>query len=154
MNNTTTAEPVDHGLADRGHHSRLARPHSDDEGAILAAEHTAGQLRSAGQPFGPRGKRFDRGSPFYLGVMLSAGVAVTYGAVRVLGSALRLALTLSGGVVRLLSETRISREGGNLVLEVPAVGLFGGDTVQRRLDALGRALGLAVTGRRVAPGRL
>jgi predicted PurR-regulated permease PerM len=26
-------------------------------------------------------------SPFYLGVMLSAGVAVTYGAVRVLGSA-------------------------------------------------------------------
>jgi exopolyphosphatase/guanosine-5'-triphosphate,3'-diphosphate pyrophosphatase len=74
--------------------------------------------------------------------------------VRVLGSALRLALTLSGGVVRLLSETRISREGGNLVLEVPAVGLFGGDTVQRRLDALGRALGLAVTVRRVAPGRL
>jgi predicted PurR-regulated permease PerM len=86
VNNTTNAEPVDHGLAERGHHPRLARPHSDDEGAILAAEHTAAQLRSAGQPFGPRGKRFDRGSPFYLGVMVSAGVAVTYWAVRVLGS--------------------------------------------------------------------
>jgi len=87
VNNTTNAEPVDHGLAERGHHPRLARPHGDDEAAILAAEHAAAQLRSAGQPFGARGKPFDRGSPFYLGVMLSAGVAVTYGAVRVLGSA-------------------------------------------------------------------
>jgi hypothetical protein len=87
VNNTTSTEPVDHGLAEHGHHPRLARPHSDDEGAILAAEHTAAQLRSAGQPFGARGKRFDRRSPFYLGVMVSAGVAVTYGAVRVLGSA-------------------------------------------------------------------
>jgi hypothetical protein len=87
VNNTTNAEPVDHGLAERGHHPRLARPHGDDEAAILAAEHAAAQLRSAGQPFGARGKPFDRGSPFYLGVMLSAGAAVTYGAVRVLGSA-------------------------------------------------------------------
>ena len=44
-------------------------------------------MKSEHQPYGLRGKRFDRGSPFYLGVMLSAGVAVTYGAVRVLGSA-------------------------------------------------------------------
>ena len=87
MNNTTNAEPVDHGLTERGHHPRLARPHGDDQAAILAAEHAAAQLRSAGQPFGARGKPFDRGSPFYLGVMLSAGAAVTYGAVRVLGSA-------------------------------------------------------------------
>jgi predicted PurR-regulated permease PerM len=87
VNNTTNAEPVDHGLTERGHHPRLARPHGDDQAAILAAEHAAAQLRSAGQPFGARGKPFDRGSPFYLGVMLSAGVAATYGAVRVLGSA-------------------------------------------------------------------
>jgi len=87
VDNTTNAEPVDHGLAERGHHPRLARPHADDEGAILAAEHAAAQLRSAGQPFGVRGKRFDPSSPFYLGVMVSAGVAVTYWAVRVLGSA-------------------------------------------------------------------
>ena len=87
MDTTTNAEPVDHSLADQGHHRRLARPHGDDEGAIAAAEHTAAQLKSEHQPYGVRGKRFDRGSPFYLGVMLSAGVAVTYGAVRVLGSA-------------------------------------------------------------------
>ncbi len=70
---------------------------------------------------------------------------------RVLGSALRLALTLSGGVVGLLSETRISRDQHRLVLEVPAVGLFGGETAQRRLDALGRALGLGAILRRIAP---
>jgi hypothetical protein len=73
------------------------------------------------------------------------------GDVRVLGAALRLALTLSGGVIGLLSDTRIGRDKDRLVLEVPAVGLFGGETVQRRHDALGRALGLAAILRRVAP---
>jgi exopolyphosphatase / guanosine-5'-triphosphate,3'-diphosphate pyrophosphatase len=73
------------------------------------------------------------------------------GEARVLGSALRLGLTLSGGVVGLLSETRLRREQHHLVLEVPAVGLFGGETAQRRLDALGRALGLGAILRRIAP---
>lgn len=86
MNNTLNGQPIDHGLADQGHHRRVGRPHSDDEGAIAAAEQTAAQLRSDSQPFGARNPRFDRGSPFYLGLMASAGVAVTYGAVRVLGS--------------------------------------------------------------------
>jgi exopolyphosphatase / guanosine-5'-triphosphate,3'-diphosphate pyrophosphatase len=63
------------------------------------------------------------------------------GELRVLGLALRLAYTLCGGAVQLLSETLIGRDGGSLVLQVPAGGLFGGETVQRRLDALGRALG-------------
>jgi exopolyphosphatase / guanosine-5'-triphosphate,3'-diphosphate pyrophosphatase len=62
--------------------------------------------------------------------------------VRVLGLALRLAQTLCGGVAELLAATRIGRDGDRLVLEVPTDGLFGGETVQRRLDALGRALGL------------
>jgi exopolyphosphatase/guanosine-5'-triphosphate,3'-diphosphate pyrophosphatase len=75
------------------------------------------------------------------------------GEARVLGLALRLALTLSGGVVGLLSETRIGRDERGLVLEAPAVDLFGGETVQRRLDALGRALGAGAMLRRVAPGR-
>jgi predicted PurR-regulated permease PerM len=43
-------------------------------------------MRSDEHPLGPRGRRFDRRSPFYLGLVASAGVAVTYGAVRVLGS--------------------------------------------------------------------
>jgi exopolyphosphatase/guanosine-5'-triphosphate,3'-diphosphate pyrophosphatase len=75
------------------------------------------------------------------------------GDVRILGTALRLAMTLSGGVVGLLSETRVGRDQHRLVLEVPATGLFGGETVQRRLDALGRALGLDAILRRVAPAR-
>jgi exopolyphosphatase / guanosine-5'-triphosphate,3'-diphosphate pyrophosphatase len=64
------------------------------------------------------------------------------GEVRVLGLALRLGYTLCGGAIHLLSGTRLDRDGGSLVLQVPAGGLFGGETVQRRLDALGRALGL------------
>jgi exopolyphosphatase / guanosine-5'-triphosphate,3'-diphosphate pyrophosphatase len=64
------------------------------------------------------------------------------GEVRVLGLALRLAYTLCGGAVHLLSSTRIGREGGSVILEVPANGLFDGETVQRRLDVLGRTLGL------------
>jgi predicted PurR-regulated permease PerM len=43
-------------------------------------------MRSDEHPLGPRGRRIDRRSPFYLGLVASAGVAVTYGAVRVLGS--------------------------------------------------------------------
>jgi exopolyphosphatase / guanosine-5'-triphosphate,3'-diphosphate pyrophosphatase len=73
------------------------------------------------------------------------------GEVRILGLALRLAYTLCGGAIQLLSETRIGRDGGSLILQVPAGGLFGGETVQRRLDALGRALGLSAILRRVAP---
>jgi exopolyphosphatase / guanosine-5'-triphosphate,3'-diphosphate pyrophosphatase len=64
------------------------------------------------------------------------------GEVRVLGLALRLAYTLCGGAIWLLSKTLIGRDGGSLILQVPAGGLFGGEMVQRRLDALGRALGL------------
>jgi exopolyphosphatase/guanosine-5'-triphosphate,3'-diphosphate pyrophosphatase len=62
--------------------------------------------------------------------------------VRTLGLALRLAYTLCGGTIDLLSEAWLGREGGRLVLEIPPVGsLFLGETVQRRLDALARSLG-------------
>jgi exopolyphosphatase / guanosine-5'-triphosphate,3'-diphosphate pyrophosphatase len=68
------------------------------------------------------------------------------GELRILGSALRLAFALTGGCVGLLSQTRIEREPGRLVLEVPAgEHLFVGETVQRRLDSVGRAIGAAAT---------
>ena len=64
--------------------------------------------------------------------------------VRTLGLALRLAYTLCGGLVDLLSEVRLGREGDELVLEVPSAdNLFLGETVQRRLDALARSLGMS-----------
>ncbi|MGH7735580.1 MAG: Ppx/GppA family phosphatase, partial [Gemmatimonadales bacterium] len=63
---------------------------------------------------------------------------------RRLGLALRLAYTLCGGALELLDEVRLVREPHGLDLELPQTGsLFIGEAVTRRLDALGRALGLA-----------
>lgn len=73
-------------LAARGHHHLVGQPHSDAEGPIAEAELRAAQMRSDEHPLGPRGPRFGRSSPFYVGLAASAGVAVTYGAVLVLGS--------------------------------------------------------------------
>jgi hypothetical protein len=87
VDENSNGRPGEHDLADQGHHRRVARPHRDDEGAIATAEHAAAQMRSDSRPFGVQGQRFNRGSPFYVGLMASAGVAVTYGAVRLLGAA-------------------------------------------------------------------
>jgi exopolyphosphatase / guanosine-5'-triphosphate,3'-diphosphate pyrophosphatase len=74
---------------------------------------------------------------------------------RSLGLALRLAYTICGGAVDLLSQAWLGRDGGSLVLDVPAEDdLFSGETIGRRLDALGRALGLPARMRRRAPRRL
>ena len=70
-------------------------------------------------------------------------------AVRSLGLALRLAYTLCGGAVDLLSDAWLEREGDRLVLDVPAAdNLFVGETVSRRLDALARSLGTTAEIRR------
>ncbi|MCX4095854.1 AI-2E family transporter [Nocardia sp. alder85J] len=66
---------------------RIARSSGPGEELIAAAEHSAAQQRSDHPPFGERGRRFDRRSPFQIGLAASAGVAVTYGAVRLLGAA-------------------------------------------------------------------
>jgi exopolyphosphatase/guanosine-5'-triphosphate,3'-diphosphate pyrophosphatase len=63
---------------------------------------------------------------------------------RALGLALRLAYTLCGGALDLLDQVRLTREPSGIALELPLTGsLFVGEAVQRRLDALGRALGVA-----------
>ena len=69
---------------------------------------------------------------------------------RSLGAALRLAYTLCGGTIELLSQVRLGRERQRLILEMPPTGsLFEGETVQRRLEALARGIGtVAVTRRR------
>ncbi|HVB18601.1 MAG TPA: Ppx/GppA family phosphatase [Stellaceae bacterium] len=75
------------------------------------------------------------------------------GEARVLGLALRLAYTLCGGALELLDQVRLAREPSGVVLELPARGgLFTGEAVTRRLEALGRALSLPVrTVRRHSP---
>jgi exopolyphosphatase/guanosine-5'-triphosphate,3'-diphosphate pyrophosphatase len=82
--------------------------------------------------------------------LLSDGAA---GEARRLGLALRLAYTLCGGAVELLDQVGLAREAYGIVLELPPTGsLFTGEAVQRRLDALGRAFGLATrTVRRRSP---
>jgi exopolyphosphatase / guanosine-5'-triphosphate,3'-diphosphate pyrophosphatase len=62
---------------------------------------------------------------------------------RTTGSALRLAFSLSGGVPGLLRRAKLTVERGALVLQAPASGpLQAGESVERRLVALARALSL------------
>jgi predicted PurR-regulated permease PerM len=72
--------------AAEGHHDLVGQPHSDEEGSVAEAEILAAKMSSDEQPLGSPGRRFNRRSPFYIGLTASAGVAVTYGAVRILGS--------------------------------------------------------------------
>ena len=67
------------------HGDIAAQPHSQDEGPVAQAEQLAAKPSSSEQPLGCR-TAIDRRSPFYIGLMASAGVAVTYAAVRVLAS--------------------------------------------------------------------
>jgi exopolyphosphatase/guanosine-5'-triphosphate,3'-diphosphate pyrophosphatase len=60
-----------------------------------------------------------------------------------LGAALRLAYTLCGGTPALLAGTALERRGGRLVLRLSeGNGVFSGESVLRRVEALGAALGL------------
>lgn len=76
----------------------------------------------------------------------AARVLLDVAAVRraeILGAALRLAYTLSGGTPELLAGTALEREGGRLVLRlVEGSGVFAGESVMRRVEALGAVLGL------------
>jgi predicted PurR-regulated permease PerM len=81
-NNLTTGD-----RAVEAHHDLVAQPHSDhQEGPVAEAELTAAEMSSDDQPLGTPGRRFDRRSPFFVGLAAAAGVAVTYGVVRVLES--------------------------------------------------------------------
>lgn len=61
----------------------------------------------------------------------------------VLGTALRLAYTLSAGTRDLLSGTRLRAQGSRLVLHLREdSGVFAGESVLRRLERLAQALGL------------
>ncbi|HJS84065.1 MAG TPA: Ppx/GppA family phosphatase [Acetobacteraceae bacterium] len=61
----------------------------------------------------------------------------------ILGSALRLAYTLSAGTPDLLAATSVAVQGGRLILRLrEEAGVFAGESVLRRLDRLSQALGL------------
>lgn len=55
----------------------VGQPH-DDEGPIARAEATAADMSTEEQPLGKPGRPMDRRSPFFVGMVGAAGVAVTY----------------------------------------------------------------------------
>jgi exopolyphosphatase / guanosine-5'-triphosphate,3'-diphosphate pyrophosphatase len=68
-----------------------------------------------------------------------------------LGTALRLAYTLSGGTAELLAGTRLLRGDGQLTLLLrTGSGVFAGESVTRRLERLAEAAGLEATTQVVA----
>lgn len=131
---TGSADSAGHA-ADTGHHRRVAQPHGEDEGPITHAELRASQQRSAGHRLGQRGQRFDWSSPFFVGLAASAGVAVTYGAVRALalmasvllliGVAMFFALGLDPAVSMLVNR-RLPRWLAVTVVVACVVGIVGG----------------------------
>lgn len=61
---------------------------------------------------------------------------------RAIGLAMRLGYTLSGGVISLLEQTSLARDGNRLVLQMPDhADVLVGDVVQRRFKSLAKALG-------------
>ena len=71
--------------AAKADHDLVAQPHQQ-QGPVAEAETTAAEMSSDEQPLGRLGRRFNRRSPFFVGMAAAAGVAVTYGVVRVLES--------------------------------------------------------------------
>lgn len=71
----------------------------------------------------------------------------------ILGTALRLAYTLSGGTAELLAGTALERTPDRLVLYLrEGSGVFAGESVTRRLERLAEALGLEAVTRVTSPG--
>ena len=70
--------------AEAGHHDLIGQPHdADEEQMVASAEAQAAEISDSERPLGEIGKRFNRRSPFLIGMAASAGVAVTYGLVLV-----------------------------------------------------------------------
>jgi predicted PurR-regulated permease PerM len=64
------------------------RQHTPEPGEpVLQAERVAARISTDEQPMGRPGRRFDRRSPFFVGMFGAAGVAVTYAVIQLLGDA-------------------------------------------------------------------
>ncbi|WP_135453207.1 AI-2E family transporter [Mycobacterium sp. DL99] len=67
------------------HNNAVGQPHTEAEGqAIVAAEQDAARISSPAHPLGEAGPRFNRKSPFMIGMVAAAGVAITYGGIQLL----------------------------------------------------------------------
>ena len=135
MPSSEVEDTPDTGLAEEVHHDLVGQPHTDAEGPIAEAEQRAAEISSEEQPLGSLGRRFNRRSPFFIGVTASAGVAVTYGAVQVLsavssflvlvGVAFFLALGLEPAVSWFVNR-RLPRWAATTLVFVIFLALLGG----------------------------
>ena len=127
---TVTAE------ADEGHHDLVGQPHEQQpEGPVAQAEAVAAHISTEQKPMGTLGARFNRRSPFFVGMTAAAGVAVTYGVVQLLLGAgdilvlIGLSLFLAVGMepaVSWLVQHRWPRWLGVLTMLLTILGVLGG----------------------------
>ncbi len=84
---------------ERAHSDWVGQPHPADEPEpITQAEAAAEELKSEDHPLGKPGRRFDRHSPFMVGLTATAGVLVTLGTVRFVLAAREVLLLLVAGL--------------------------------------------------------
>jgi predicted PurR-regulated permease PerM len=120
-----------------GHHPRVALPHTEAEGPIAEAERIAALTAADDRPHGEPGRPLDRRSPFMIGLIGSAGVAVTAGfvwivlsawsALLLIGVALFLAIGLEpavSGLVRRGVKRSLAVTGVAILLVVLVAGFF------------------------------
>lgn len=127
---TPSQDPAD------GHHDLIGQPHDEQlEGPVAQAEAEAAQISETDRPLGSIGKRFDRKSPFLIGMAAAAGVAVTYGLVLVVAGLqevlilVGLALFIAIGLEPLVSWLVLHRFPRWLAVTtvfVAAIGAVGG----------------------------
>lgn len=99
MSAAGTEAAANAAAAEQGHPDLVAGLHDGGpEGPLADAEAEAAALRTPEEPLGRPGRRFDRRSPFFVGMAAAAGVAVTYGAVQAL-VVVHQALTLAGSAL-------------------------------------------------------
>lgn len=121
---------------EQGHNDLVGQPHEQvEEGPVAEAEAVAAAISTEEQPMGTPGRRFNRKSPFFLGMTATAGVAVTYGAIQLLALAgnmlilIGLALFLAVGMepaVSFLAKHRWPRPLGVAAVLLLIVGIIGG----------------------------
>ncbi|MCU1641328.1 MAG: rane protein yrrI [Nocardia sp.] len=132
-------EPADEpagDAAETGHSDAVAQPHTADEGEqMIAAEAAAARASTQENPLGKPGRRFDRRSPFMIGLAGAAGVAVTFGVIQTVLAVsqvlvlITIALFLAIGLepaVSWLVRPWFPRWAAVTTVSVVALGLFAG----------------------------
>ena len=122
--------------AEQGHNDLVGQPHEQvEEGPVAEAEAVAAAISTEERPMGTLGRRFNRKSPFFIGMTAAAGVAVTYGVIQLLALAgnvlilIGLALFLAVGMepaVSFLVKHRWPRPLGVAAILLLILGIIGG----------------------------